>query len=289
MPVLPILSLDKVASLIRGRTRKNSDAVLCISGFEGVGKSTFGIILSYILDPSFDLWKNILYSPSEEEFLEKINVMHKGSVLNLDEAVKMLEKQDWSKQTFIKKTFQVIRGKNLITLLLIPRLEDLNEYFRNWRVMLNLCITHRGFGYLQVPDPYNKKDVWHTAFNQAKLDSALRGETFHTAELGEVMKAISEYKGFLGFFNFPPLPKEVEKEYVKLKDKYSLHNLENEKKAKEEMAKEDKQAKKDREREEKEELALKAKDLKDMGYKKKDIAKELGITYRKVGYVLNEI
>ncbi len=113
-----------------------------ISGFEGVGKSNLAMILSYLLDADFSLENNILYSPNEEELLTKIKTFKKGSVLNLDEAVKVLEKQNWSKQTFIKQIFQVIRGKNLITLLLIPRLEDLNEYFSNWRVILNiLCYS----------------------------------------------------------------------------------------------------------------------------------------------------
>lgn len=225
MTVFPILDLHKIAKDIKSRIKKNSDAVICISGFEGVGKSNFAIILSYLLDFNFDLWNNILYSPNNKELLDKLKNFNKGSILNLDEAVKVLEKQNWSKQTFIKKTFQIIRGRNLITLLLIPRLEDLNEYFRNWRVMLNICVIYRGLAYLQVPDPYNKFDVWNTKFNQDVLDLALKGETFHTAPTGDVLKAIHKFKGFIGFVSFPKLDSEIEKEYIKLKDKHSLLNL----------------------------------------------------------------
>ena len=225
MPVLPLLSLNKLKSFIKSRIRSNSDAVICISGFEGVGKSNLAMILSYLLDADFSLENNILYSPNEEELLTKIKTFKKGSVLNLDEAVKVLEKQNWSKQTFIKQIFQVIRGKNLITLLLIPRLEDLNEYFRNWRVILNICVTHRGLAYLQVPDPYNKFDVWQKKFNQNVIDYTLKGETFHTAPLSDVMYAVSKFKGFVGFVTFPKLPKYIEDKYIVLKDLYAMENF----------------------------------------------------------------
>lgn len=225
MVVFPILALTELVRDIKGRVKKNADAVLCISGFEGVGKSNLANILGYLLDPNYDLWNNVLYTPTQKELLDKLKNFQKGSVLNLDEAVKVLEKQNWSKQTFIKKTFQVIRGRNLITFLLIPRLEDLNEYFRNWRVMLNICVIYRGLAYLQVPDPYNKFDVWSSKYNQDLLDFALKGETFHTAPVGDVLKAISKFKGFIGFITFPKLPYEIEKEYIKLKDENSLLNL----------------------------------------------------------------
>jgi len=283
--IFPILELVKVAKDIKSRTKKNSDAVICISGFEGVGKSTLGFILSYLLDKDFDMWYNVLYSPNQKELIEKLKIFKKGSVLNLDEAVKVLEKQNWAKQTFIKKTFQVIRGRNLITLLLIPRLEDLNEYFRNWRVMLNICVIYRGLAYLQVPDPYNKFDVWNTKYNQGILDSVLKGETFHTAPVADILGAICRFKGFIGFVSFPKLPPAIEKEYIKLKDKYSLLNLTD----LEEEEKEDKLSSRKEQlyQENRQALGLAVNKLKEEGYTQKQIAKELNITRNKVRGLLD--
>lgn len=278
--IFPVLSLVKLAKDIRSRPKKDSDAVLCISGFEGVGKSTLAKILGFLLDPDFDLWDNVLYSPSKKELLGKLKVLSKGNVLDLDEAVKVLEKQEWSKQTFIKKTYQVIRGRNLITMLLIPRLEDLNEYFRNWRVMLNICVIYRGLAYLQVPDPYNKFDVWNTKYNQAKLDAVLRDETFHTAPVPDVLGAISQFKGFIGFITFPKLPKEIWKVYKKYKDEHSLLNLSEEG---DEKDKGGLSSKKEQVLEENTNaLRLAVVRLKEDGYTLRRIADELGISMGKV-------
>lgn len=288
MAVLPIVTLPFVTKLLTGRVRKNADVCACISGFEGVGKSNFAMLLSYLCDKNFNLWDNVLYSPNEKELLEKLKTFKKGSILNLDEAVKVLEKQAWAKQTFIKKTFQVIRGKNLITLLLIPRLEDLNEYFRNWRVMLNICVIKRGLAYLQVPDVYNKDDVWHTKYNQTIMDSALAGETFQTADISQVMIAISKYKGFLGFVTFPKLPAEIEKEYIILKDKYSLLNLTEEENNSEEAKAEEKNKANDKVAKFKNLFINSYNILKEQGLSQNKIALKLGYSRQSLRLIIGQ-
>jgi hypothetical protein len=162
-------------------------------------------------------------------------------------------------------------------LLLIPRLEDLNQYFRAWRVMLNICVIYRGWAYLQTPDVYNKDDVWHTKYNQNIMNTALGAETFQTAEVNKVFMAISQFKGFCGFINFPKMPPAIEKVYVELKDYYSLLNL----KVGEDNAKASVEAKKQEEKSKRHDsnrVILDAfNNLKKEGKKVKDIANILNI------------
>lgn len=287
--IFPLITLLKVAKSIKQRIREDGDAVVCISGVEGIGKSVLAIILSYLVYKDFDLDDNMLYAPNEEEWKDKVNRFKKGSVFNLDEAVKLLEKQNWAKQTFIKKMFQVIRGKNFITFLLIPRVEDLNEYFRNWRVMLNICVVYRGWAYLQTPDAYNKFDVWHRKYNQEQLDYAIgEGETLKTANEGKVMLAISRFKGFAGFVNFPDLPKEIKEEYKSNKAKYSMSNMENKEEEEDNSKVHPKRLKAlERNTEVLKDLILIVN--KEFGLNQKEISKKLGISKNTLKYIIGTI
>jgi len=272
--------------MTKSRVRAHSDAVIGICGREGLGKSSLGLILGYFFDKNFDLVDNILYSPKEEELDEKIKKMKKGSVLDLDEAVKMLEKQEWMKQTFIKKLFQVIRSKGFITLLLIPRLEDLNEYFRNWRVFMKINVIYRGVAFVQMADTTNPTDVWNTSYNQTVLANTLGNNTFETADRELVYRAISKFKGFIGFVNFPEVPKNIYKIYEGYKEAFSLQNLQ-----KEERVKEKEPSAYTKEKTEKKNKMLKGtvEWLINEGFNKTDIAKKLDVNMTTIRTILGEI
>lgn len=224
--IFPIINVLRMCFKIRKRVRANNDIVMCIYGDEGVGKSTLGILLSILLmmKKTFSFINNVAWTSNPEEIIKKVKKMPKGSVLLLDEAIKFLEKQEWRKSTFIKKLFNVIRGRNLIIILVLPRLIDLTEYFRNHRVLLSIYCYWRGFGILTMKSRIpNVQDPFYIKYNNWLLSKYL--ENNENNDEITIMQAFEEMKGFKGFLNYPNLPDDVYKVYEKFKLHYDLLNL----------------------------------------------------------------
>ena len=133
-----------------GVTKKNYDNVLCIVGDEGKGKSN--ILLNIV-----DYWLRKIYDEVNPEMANKYIAMDSkdlGKVLKdvtnydilaNDEAADLSNRSSMSKmnKTYVK-AYQIIRGKNLFTILVLPDLFDLDSFFRKRRVRHLIYTDKRG-------------------------------------------------------------------------------------------------------------------------------------------------
>lgn len=217
--------LNLVVDGFKERLEENWDIVVAITGEEGVGKSTFSIQLAKKLDSKFDLEKNVSYLPNEEEVEFKFYEIRPKSVLLIDEAVKGFYKLNWQDkmQQRINQMYATERWQNKITLLLIPRFTDLNEFFRNHRVRFWFHIFKRGYGVMLSKDiinPFNP-DPWFMKENFKAIDEFLKKRKSFNLKVEEIEKLYEKrIRNFVTFFTFEDLDEETKSKYLELKIKY---------------------------------------------------------------------
>ena len=124
----------------------NKDKVVVITGPEGMGKSNVAQVMfdiwykEVLKDPDFSAEYIKFFGSNKDEFLEALNYCSeknlKYQMIVHDEAAKdMYSRTAMSKfATEINKAYQVIRGMNLFTILIIPSILDLDSFFRKRRV-----------------------------------------------------------------------------------------------------------------------------------------------------------
>jgi len=144
-------------------TQKNWDNVVAIVADEGRGKSTLGLHMA-------EYWYKKLRGSckpedvkhiclSKEEFVEDLKDCQKYELTVYDEAGDLLSRRAMSNfNVSIMAAYQVIRGDNLFTILILPSLWDLDSFFRKRRL--------RGFFYV-----YERGRV--AFWNQARLKRML--------------------------------------------------------------------------------------------------------------------
>lgn len=133
-----VLNLDLSGK--NGIKTKNKDRVTIVTGYEGVGKSTFVLHL-------FEHWFKLLNIPlthdlityfgdNQKTFISALNTAPQYYMVVHDEAGKDLYTRN-AMSTFTKDlnvAYQVIRGANLHTILIIPHILDLDSFFRRRRI-----------------------------------------------------------------------------------------------------------------------------------------------------------
>lgn len=130
-------------------TEHDFDAVYCIDGDEGLSKST---LLMHIVE----YWYKRLYGRCTEkeikficldgkQFAGALRDMKKFEAIGYDEAGELSNKRTMSKFNYmISQTYQVIRGDNLLTILVLPSIFDLDPFFRKRRIKGLFHVTRRG-------------------------------------------------------------------------------------------------------------------------------------------------
>jgi hypothetical protein len=119
---------------------KNKDRVTIITGYEGMGKSTLALHI-------FEIWFNLLNIPITKELIEFFGDNQKNFIIALNSAPRyyMVVHDEAGKDVYTRNAmssfsrdlnvaYQVIRGANLHTLLLIPNILDIDSFFRKRRV-----------------------------------------------------------------------------------------------------------------------------------------------------------
>src|SRR3972149_1934724 len=156
---------------LRKRVREDYDAVIGITGEEGVSKSTLANWIGFKTDDKYSFEKNCLFSPSPKSMVDSIRNLPRFSTINADEAIKILYKQQWWLQVFINKFYRLCRQDNKISIMCMPRFQEFNEGFRNHRILFWVHLLDRGVGVIWEKDwsPY-VKDPWHFDDNQKMLD-----------------------------------------------------------------------------------------------------------------------
>ena len=153
-----------IKEIILRITIEDYDAVIAITGDEGVGKSSLAYWIAKFTDKAFTLLRNCLFNPTVIKLLEIMRRFPRFSCIWLDEAVDVVYKMDFaSKKTrTIIKEFTKDRSMNRVKLIVIPRFTDLAENLRNHRVLYHLHCFERGYAaVLKKHKSMGGKDPWN--------------------------------------------------------------------------------------------------------------------------------
>lgn len=176
----PTFTFEKFVAYCQNRNMANFDTVVCITGYEGSGKSIVAQVLGHALDPPASLTNPVLAGMREvgvdEETISRLvatfgmgglfrpgyNIhdtifydWEKGiagmrdptyyTVVNWDEAIEALFAAGRTReQTEIVKEFGKCRQYRHFILLCIPNLHWLDKYLREHRIVWWLHVARRG-------------------------------------------------------------------------------------------------------------------------------------------------
>lgn len=144
--------MDRIKELVAFTLKqlyKDWDSVIVVDGGEGTSKSTLGC---WILDIFYGLRNGKVTAAdvihmclTPEQFLEDLKDLKKYECTIYDEAGDILKRRSLSQfNVMIMKAYQVIRGDNLLTVLIMPSIFDLDNFFSKRRVKGLLHVYRRG-------------------------------------------------------------------------------------------------------------------------------------------------
>lgn len=175
----------------RYREVKHYDCVIGVGGKEGKGKSHWSYYLAKLIDPDFTLKKGYIYDAYA--FVEAINAGEdRGFVFWLDEATNVASNRDWMKEEnklFIQ-ILEMCRAMNWVLIMDIPLLKRLDVYLRDFRLRYTVEIEELAW---DVNRKHMDRGYWY--LRKARDSNS-----------GPMVK--------VGWGEFPPMPPEVEKDYV---------------------------------------------------------------------------
>lgn len=225
------LKLKTIASLLNERLGSDYDAVVALDGYPGSGKTSMALQLSTMMDPKFDIDKNICYLPDETELKTKFNELPQYSVLLVDEAGRALYKLRWMDkvQQSINSLYMTERKQNKCTFLCIPRFTDLNEHFRNFRVMIWIHILERGVAtiYCNDKDKDTGYDPWHFKENISMKQKLWysRGKRVADITLEDRLRMEEMTPNYMAFCTFDQAPEDIWKKYKETYSEYKKKEI----------------------------------------------------------------
>lgn len=234
---LSVLTPEELIKILKTRVKKDWDAVIGITGEEGSSKSTLASWLVYqgcLYDGMTEeeaLEKFVeytIFSPNKERVQEQITKSARYSVVNADEAIKILYKQNWATpiQKFLNMFYALCRQENKISILCMPRFLDFNEFFRNHRIKFWIHVLDRGVGVMFEKDWFPASaDPWFLK-HATKLNEDMYKRK-HTSDfnLDEKIQALSRLKNFVGVIRFDDLPTKLKNAYKKGKAQFAYEDL----------------------------------------------------------------
>lgn len=220
--------LDTIASAIVMRTtkKKGYDMILANTGYEGTGKSLLSIILAKKISSrngkQFTIADNIIYKPTYAQMIHVLRTVEEGSVVIVDEAITIMYNRNWNdaEQKEMNTVFSLIRERNLIVILNIPRFSDLDSYFKNGRVLLWMSVFGRFKGVLFAHDPNQLNTDTFNLKYAAKVLAERGKEIFDVDNL--ILTLMDAIPNFITWFNIPLLSEAEIAEYKALKKKYTI-------------------------------------------------------------------
>jgi primosomal protein N' len=212
--------LIKIAKTIRRGLRDDYDFVCAITGREGSGKSTLMIILAILIDKNFRLGSQMSLLPTTGEIKRMFKRIKQYGVLGIDEAIKILHKQDWYNvlQKVIVQMYATERFQNKATFLCIPRFTDLNENFRNHRVNSWIDVLDRGVAFVKTPIPVSYfSDPWMMDEMSKKYKFLLKTKKGSQITIEDMERIEKKNPCFVDTIYFPDLPTDIKEIYLELK------------------------------------------------------------------------
>lgn len=229
-------TLDKellaFTNLVKRRLRQDWDIVIAISGEEGSGKSTLGMLLGGLIDHRFDFDKNVSFLPDAKEITEEFRALRKYQCYVIDEAIRALYKMNFMSnlQQTLVQMWATERFQNKATIMIIPRFRDLTENFRNHRVKIWIHVITRGHAivYVRDDDPHTM-DPWLFDYMAKYKAKAYGRRNITEVDMERRLKLERKMKNYLFDFTFPDLDPLAKNEYEYLKHQSRLTYLDQEK------------------------------------------------------------
>jgi len=189
------ITLDELTQHIRQKLQDVWDLPAVITGREGIGKSTLGYWLCYGVDENFNVEEGIVYTA--KELRPKLFRTPRYGACLVDEGLAALYKREHStyERKFIIKVLSQARQRNLFYAICCPRMGDLDEYLRNWRIRLWLHVVSRGKAAVYLYD-----------------DKVMIGDPWHLGDRKERRK-----RNLVGFVSFPAMPDDIKDMYRRIK------------------------------------------------------------------------
>ncbi|HEB46958.1 MAG TPA: hypothetical protein ENI22_00630 [Candidatus Pacearchaeota archaeon] len=213
--------LFKIAREIRRGLRDDYDFVCAITGKEGSGKTTLEIILAILVDPKFNLEKQLSLLPSTNEIKSMFRRIRHYGALGIDEAIKILHKQEWYNvlQRIIIQMYATERFHNKCTFLCIPRFTDLNEHFRNHRINCWIDILDRGVAFMKVPVPVPYfSDPWLMDKMAKKYEWLLKIKRGSQITIEDMQRIEKKNPCYVDTIYFPDLPTQIKELFINLRN-----------------------------------------------------------------------
>jgi len=170
-----------------------------------------------------------IFSPNKTRVQEQITKSERYSIINADEAIKILYKQNWATpiQKFLNMFYALCRQENKISILCMPRFLDFNEFFRNHRIKFWIHVLDRGVAVIFERDWFpSSADPWMLKESQ-KLNYMIytkrKTGDFNTEQK---VQALSRLKNFIGVIRFDDLPNNLKKVYKDGKAEFAYEDLE---------------------------------------------------------------
>lgn len=223
------MKIDELAKQIRHMLRDDKDCVIGITAiFEREGKSTLAVQLGRAIDNDFKLERNILFAPTVKGILNLVHGLPKYSVIDADEAIKVLYKlKRWERMSiFLNQLYAICGQENHATLLCMVRFRDFNEFFRNHKIRIWIHVVERGIAVIMYKDksPFSK-DPWHMDENDGIFRQAIMKKKVVEYTTEDVLKALSKSSNYVDVLYFDDMEEELRIEYKDLKKKYSYDDL----------------------------------------------------------------
>lgn len=136
---------------IGDRPRRHLDAVVAITGAEGLGKSTLAIRLAMGLDP---LWKPSDTCYTALDVLNQYRTAYRGKVILYDEGVRgLLAGETFSpEQVALVRALALVRESGAILIICVPSIFMLAKQIRSRRATVWFHVTRRGAALAHVRD-----------------------------------------------------------------------------------------------------------------------------------------
>jgi ABC-type dipeptide/oligopeptide/nickel transport system ATPase component len=219
-------------NLIKRRLRQDWDIVLAITGEEGSGKSTLGMLIAGLIDNRFDFEKNVSYLPEAEEVKKQFTSLKRYQCYVIDEAIRALYKMNFMSnlQQTLVQMWATERFQNKATIMIIPRFRDLTENFRNHRVKIWIHVISRGQAvvYIRDDDPHNS-DPWLFDYMQKYKQKAFGRRNIATIDIAARLKIERRMRNYLFEFDFPDLDPIDKNTYNYQKHQSRIRYMEEEK------------------------------------------------------------
>jgi len=232
------ISVKDLVNKFQKRVKADYDAVVAITGEEGSGKSCLAnnIIEEYLKrscetreELLKEFQKYLIFSPNKEKVKKTIKDAPKYSIINADEAVKILYKQNWASpvQKFLNMLYAVARQENLVSILCMPRFMDFNEFFRNHRIKYWLYILDRGTAVFCAKDwnPFSD-DPWLIKENNKYIKSLSKRKSMYEFTTEDKINTFKKLPIYVGIVKFDDMTPDLKKVYKKYKKMYSYEDME---------------------------------------------------------------